>query len=79
MICFFFCLLESIVADHMSALLEELKDSRPIPPIPITIDKEDDDEKFGSYLAALMRDIPKCRKKILQGKMIAMAINESVN
>lgn len=66
----------------MSALLDELKNSRPIPPLPITINQpndDDDDDRFSCYLASLMRNIPKRHKIILQGKIIAMVINEMDN
>jgi len=62
----------------MGLIMEELKQSRPIPPLePVLIEPEsNDDTKFSSYLASLMSELPKKKKMILQGKLIAFVIEE---
>lgn len=62
----------------MGLIMEELKQSRPIPPLePVLIEPEsNDDTKFSSYLASVMSELPKKKKMILQGKLIAFVIEE---
>jgi len=63
---------------QMGMIMEELKHSRPIPPLePILIEPEsNDDTKFSTYLASLMSDFPKKKKRVLQGKLIAIIIEQ---
>lgn len=51
----------------MTALIEELKSSRPIPPS-IQWSILDEDDKFGAYLAGLMRDLPNFKKLYYKAK-----------
>jgi len=62
----------------MGLIMEELKHSRPVLPLePVLIEPEsNDDTKFSSYLASLMSELPKKKKMILQGKLIAFVIKE---
>jgi len=66
---------------QMRMIMEELKQSRPIPPLePILIEPESNDNtKFSSYLASLMSDLPKKKRKILQGQLIAIVIEQIDN
>lgn len=67
-------LLELVIADNMSMLINEIKNSKPIPPT--APEPLDDDERFGSYLVGLMKNLPNRQKIIIQGKIITMVINE---
>jgi len=66
---------------QMGMIMEELKQSRPIPPLePVLIEPEsNDDTKFSSYLATLMSDLPKKKKRILRGQLIAIVIDQIDN
>lgn len=68
-----------MVETYMSSLIEELKQSRPITPSePVTVVPEpiNEDHKFSSYLTDIMLEIPRLQKIRLQGKIIAMVMEE---
>lgn len=71
----------SVMESQMGMIMEELKQSRPIPPLePVLIEPEsNDDTKFSSYLASLMSDLPKKKKRILQGQLMAIVIEQIDN
>lgn len=65
-----------MVETHIGSLIEELKQSRPIPPnenqqLPIS-----EEEKFSVYLANILTDLPRQRQIILQAKIIALVAKE---
>lgn len=66
---------------QMGMIMEELKQSRPIPPLePVLIEPESNhDIKFSSYLASLMSDLPKKKKRILQGQLLIAIVIEQIN
>lgn len=67
------------IETHMGSLIEELKQNRPVlPPANMFCENEpiNGDQKFSSYLADIMKDLPKSRKIKLQGKIISMVIDE---
>lgn len=66
-----------MIADSMSVFMEELKNNRPLPPTLLDPEPLDEDDHFSSYVAGLMRDnLPKRKKILLQGKIIAMIMKE---
>lgn len=63
----------------MSSLIDELKLSRPITPTePVLMAPEppNEDHTFSLYLTNIMSGIPKQSKIRLQGKLIALVIEE---
>jgi len=71
---------ETTIENYMGCLIDELKHNRPmIPTEPKVYAPEfqtTEDDKFSSYLAGIMLEIPRSQKIILQGKIIAMVIEE---
>jgi len=64
----------------MGCLIDELKHNRPIIPTKPEVYTPElptiEDDKFSSYLAGIMLEIPRSQKIILQGKIIAMVIEK---
>lgn len=63
----------------MGSLIDELKHSRPMTPTePVLLAPEppNEDHTFSLYLTNIMSEIPKQSKIKLQGKLIALVIEE---
>lgn len=67
-----------MVETHIGSLIEELKQSRPIPPKENIVQQSpiSEEEKFSVYLASILTHIPRQRQIILQAKIIALIAKE---
>ncbi|KAF0723664.1 MADF domain-containing protein [Aphis craccivora] len=65
-----------LMEDHMSDLIDELKNSRPIPPTPPKPEPRNEDRDFCSYLTSLMAGLPRNAKLRLQHTFISMVFEQ---
>ncbi|XP_060859160.1 uncharacterized protein LOC132936444 isoform X2 [Metopolophium dirhodum] len=67
---------KSLMGDHMSMLIDELKNSRPIPPTSPEPEQFNEDRDFCAYLTSIMVGMPRNAKLKLQRKIINMVIEQ---
>ncbi|XP_022165886.1 uncharacterized protein LOC111030610 isoform X3 [Myzus persicae] len=65
-----------LMEDHMSMIIDELKNSRPIPPTPPKPEEINEDRDFCSYLTRLMVGLPRNAKLRLQHTFINMVFEQ---